>query len=158
MPFIFIVAVAIMIAVFIIYDILSSLSVFLNMRNTNKVLYTDVTTGGRNWLYFEKKGNKLLKKKSPTSDYAVIHFKMRKYRSFCTCFGVREGEVLIEKLHSIMKNNIDYKELMVHKENATFGMLLSYRNEEELCKRIEALTESLNSIFVSMKLYFAVGV
>jgi EAL domain-containing protein (putative c-di-GMP-specific phosphodiesterase class I)/GGDEF domain-containing protein len=158
MPFIFIVAVAIMIAVFIIYDILSSLSVFLNMRNTNKLLYTDVTTGGRNWLYFEKKGNKLLKKKSPTSDYAVIHFKMRKYRSFCTCFGVREGEVLIEKLHSIMKNNIDYKELMVHKENATFGMLLSYRNEEELCKRIEALTESLNSIFVSMKLYFAVGV
>lgn len=158
MPFIFIVAVAIMIAVFIIYDILSSLSVFLNMRNTNKVLYTDVTTGGRNWLYFEKKGNKLLKKKSPTSDYAVIHFKMRKYRSFCTCFGVREGEVLIEKLHSIMKNNIDYKELMVHKENATFGMLLSYRNEEELCKRIEALTDSLNSIFVSMKLYFAVGV
>ena len=158
MPFIFIVAVAIMIAVFIIYDILSSLSVFLNMRNTNKVLYTDVTTGGRNWLYFEKKGNKLLKKKSPTSDYAVIHFKMRKYRSFCTCFGVREGEVLIEKLHSIMKKNIDYKELMVHKENATFGMLLSYRNEEELCKRIEALTESLNSIFVSMKLYFAVGV
>ena len=153
-----IVVIAVMIAIFMIYHGLSSLSLFLNARNTSKVLYTDVISGGKNWLYFEKKGSKLLKRKSPSYDYAVIHFKMRKYRSFCTCFGVKEGEILIEKLYQMMKKNIHRKELMVHKENATFGLLLSYTNEDELCKRIEELTDNLNTLFVSMKLYFAVGI
>lgn len=153
-----IVVIAVMIAIFMIYHGLSSLSLFLNARNTSKVLYTDVISGGKNWLYFEKKGCKLLKRKSPSYDYAVIHFKMRKYRSFCTCFGVKEGEILIEKLYQMMKKNIHRKELMVHKENATFGLLLSYTNEDELCKRIEELTDNLNTLFVSMKLYFAVGI
>ena len=153
-----IVVIAVMIVIFMIYHGLSSFSLFLNARNTSKVLYTDVISGGRNWLYFEKKGSKLLKRKSPSYDYAVIHFKMRKYRSFCTCFGVKEGEILIEKLYQMMKKNIHRKELMVHKENATFGLLLSYTNEDELCKRIEELTDNLNTLFVSMKLYFAVGI
>ncbi len=153
-----IVVIAVMIAIFMIYHGLSSFSLFLNARNTSKVLYTDVISGGKNWLYFEKKGSKLLKRKSPSYDYAVIHFKMRKYRSFCTCFGVKEGEILIEKLYQMMKKNIHRKELMVHKENATFGLLLSYTNEDELCKRIEELTDNLNTLFVSMKLYFAVGI
>lgn len=153
-----IVVIAVMIAIFMIYHGFSSLSLFLNARNTSKVLYTDVISGGKNWLYFEKKGSKLLKRKSPSYDYAVIHFKMRKYRSFCTCFGVKEGEILIEKLYQMMKKNIHRKELMVHKENATFGLLLSYTNEDELCKRIEELTDNLNTLFVSMKLYFAVGI
>ncbi len=153
-----IVVIAVMIVIFMIYHGLSSFSLFLNARNTSKVLYTDVISGGRNWLYFEKKGSKLLKRKSPSYDYAVIHFKMRKYRSFCTCFGVKEGEILIEKLYQMMKKNIYRKELMVHKENATFGLLLSYTNEDELCKRIEELTDNLNTLFVSMKLYFAVGI
>ncbi len=153
-----IVVIAVMIAIFMVYHGLSSFSLFLNARNTSKVLYTDVISGGKNWLYFEKKGSKLLKRKSPSYDYAVIHFKMRKYRSFCTCFGVKEGEILIEKLYQMMKKNIHRKELMVHKENATFGLLLSYTNEDELCKRIEELTDNLNTLFVSMKLYFAVGI
>lgn len=153
-----IVVIAVMIVIFMVYHGLSSFSLFLNARNTSKVLYTDVISGGKNWLYFEKKGSKLLKRKSPSYDYAVIHFKMRKYRSFCTCFGVKEGEILIEKLYQMMKKNIHRKELMVHKENATFGLLLSYTNEDELCKRIEELTDNLNTLFVSMKLYFAVGI
>ncbi len=148
----------VMIAVFILYYLISFISVIASMRKTTKVIYTDMTTGGNNWLYFVKKGNRLLKKKSASNEYAVIHFKMRKYRSFCTCFGVKEGEVLIEKMYHVLKKHIKRNELMAYKENAAFGLVLSYTDEQQLCERIEALASALDEVLPKMKLYFAVGI
>ena len=149
---------AVMIAIFILYYLISFISVIVNMRKTSKVIYTDMTTGGNNWLYFVKKGNRILKKKAASNDYAVIHFKMRKYRSFCTCFGVKEGEALIEKMYQVLKKHIKRNELMAYKENAAFGLVLSYADDQELCKRIETLTSILDAVLPKMKLYFAVGI
>ena len=149
---------AVMIAIFILYYLFSFISVIVSMRKTSKVIYTDMTTGGNNWLYFVKKGNRLLKRKALSNGYAVIHFKMRKYRSFCTCFGVREGEVLIEKMYQVLKKHIKRNELMAYKENAAFGLVLSYTDDQELCKRIETLTSVLDAVLPKMKLYFAVGI
>ena len=149
---------AVMIAVFILYYLISFISVIVSMRKTTKVIYTDMTTGGNNWLYFVKKGNRLLKRKAVSNDYAVLHFKMRKYRSFCTCFGVEEGEVLIEKMYHVLKKHIKRNELMAYKENAAFGLVLSYTDEQQLCERIEALTSAVDAVLPKMRLYFAVGV
>lgn len=148
---------AIMIVLFTIHYFSSVISVIINTRRTSKVIFTDMVTGGNNWLYFVKKGNKLLKK-NYSSNYAVIHFKMRKYRSFCTCFGVKEGEALIENLYNVLKKQIMRRELMVHKENATFGLLLSYTDEQQLRQRIEILTSNLNTVLPNMKLYFVAGI
>ena len=149
---------ALMMAVFILYYLCSFISIIISMRKTTKVIYTDITTGGNNWLYFVKKGNKLLKKRNTQSEYAVIHIKMRKYRSFCTCFGVKEGELLIEKMYGALKKDIGRNELMAFKENASFGLLLTYEDESQLLNRINALTTALDSVLPSMKLYFAVGI
>lgn len=148
----------VIIAIFILYYLISFISVIIGSRRTAKAIYTDMTTGGNNWLYFVKKGNKFLKRKLPSNKYAVIHLKMRKYRSFCTCFGVKEGEVLIERLYNVLKKQIKHKELMVYKENATFGLLLSYTDEQQLTERIEMLTSNLNSVLLNMKLYFSAGI
>ena len=118
----------------------------------------DMTTGGNNWLYFVKRGEKLLKKKTILSEYAVIHLKMRKYRSFCTCFGVKEGEALIEKFYDTLKSYMNRNELMAYKENASFGLLLSYTDETQLCNRIEKIMDALDAVLPNMKLYFSVGV
>ena len=147
-----------MIAVFILYYLCSFISVIVNTHRTTKVIYTDMITGGNNWLYFVKRGNKILKKKSATNNYVVLHFKMRKYRSFCTCFGVQEGEILIEKMYHVLKKNIKRNELMAYKENAAFGLLLSYKNDTELCKRIDELTTVLDAVLPKMKLYFVTGI
>lgn len=146
------------ISVFIVYYLITFISIIVNMHKTSKVIYTDMVTGGDNWLFFVKKGTKLLRKKSLVTDYAVIHLKMRKYRSFCTCFGVKEGEVLMEKLYQILRKNVKRNELMVYKENASFGLLLSYTDTQQLCDRIEALIKELDDVLPKMKLYFAVGI
>lgn len=148
----------IMMAIFILYYLISLISVIISMRRISKVLYTDVITGGNNWLYFEKKGNKLLKSRLKSSKYAVIHFKMRKFRSFCTCFGVSEGNVLVEQLYNVMKKQIGRKELLVYKDNADFALLLTYTDEQQLQARMEALTDSLNKVLSNMKLYFVAGI
>ena len=148
----------VMIAIFIMYYLISFISVIVSMRKTTKVIYTDMVTGGNNWLYFVKRGNKLLKKKSASNNYAVIHLKMRKYRSFCTCFGVQEGEELIEKMYQVLKKQVKRSEVMAYKQNAEFGLVLSYTDDRQLCDRIEMLTSNLDAILPKMKLYFAAGI
>lgn len=148
----------IMIAIFVLYYLSSFVSVIISMRRTSKVLYMDVITGGNNWLYFEKKGNKLLKGQLSLRNYAVIHFKMRKYRSFCTCFGVSEGEILVEHFYQVMKKKVKRNELVVYKDNATFGLLLAYTDDKQLSDRLEALMVDLDAVLPKMRLYFAAGV
>ena len=148
----------IMIAIFVLYYLSSFVSVIISMRRTSKVLYMDVITGGNNWLYFEKKGNKLLKGQLSLRNYAVIHFKMRKYRSFCTCFGVSEGEILVEHFYQVMKKKVKRNELVVYKDNATFGLLLTYTDDKQLSDRLEALMADLDAVLPKMRLYFAAGV
>ena len=152
-----VILVGIMMAIFVIYYLISFISIILNMRKISKILYTDVITGGNNWLYFERKGNKLLKRFN-TGNYAVIHFKMKKFHSFCTCFGVDEGNVLAEQLYNVMKQKIEKKELLAYKDNANYCLLLTYTEKQQLSERVEALTASLDEVLPNMKIYFAVGV
>ncbi len=147
------------ISVFTLYYISSFISVIVSMRKTTKMFYTDMVTGGDNWLFFVKKGTALLKKKyASRHKYAMIHIRMQKYRSFCTCFGVQEGEELVEKFYYALKKGIKSKETMAYHDNAEFGLLVTYANEDKLVQRIESLKNSLSAVLPNMKLYFSVGV
>lgn len=151
--------IAFIISVFTLYYIISFISVIVSMRKTTKIFYTDMVTGGDNWLFFVKKGTTLLKRKyASRHKYAMIHIRMQKYRSFCTCFGVQEGEELVEKFYYALKKVIKSKEAMAYHDNAEFGLLVTYANEDQLVQRIEGLKNSLNAVLPNMKLYFGVGV
>lgn len=149
----------IIVAVFVLYYIISFISFLANSRKMTKVMYTDVVTGGNNKLYFAKKGAVLLKKNRwGRLNYAMLHLQMRKYRSFCTCFGVQRGEELIEAFYSELKKSLNAKELLAHRQNAEFAVLLTYINREELLARIEQMESHLNAILPKVKLYFDAGV
>lgn len=151
--------ITLIITVFTLYYIISFISFIVSLRKNTKMFYTDMKTGGENWMYFVKKGTSLLKKNyRGRRKYAMIHLQMQKYRSFCTCFGVREGEELIEKFYYALKKVIRSNELMAYHENAEFGVLIAYANEEQLMQRIDGLKRALNAVLPNMKLYFGVGV
>ncbi len=147
-----------LIIVFMIYYISSIISVARSQKKITKLLYTDMVTGGYNWLYFTKKGDKLLKKNRGRYNYAVVNLRMEKYRSFCTCFGVKEGEELMEKFYLSLKNNIKKNELMAHHDESDFGLLIAHNGEEDLKARIVQLEEILNSVIPNIKLYFRYGI
>ncbi|MBQ8171680.1 MAG: EAL domain-containing protein [Oscillospiraceae bacterium] len=150
---------SILIAVFVIYYVISMISMFRSMHKTTKIIYTDMVTGGDNWLMFIKKGTSLLKKnKKARCNYAVLHLKMRKYRSFCTCFGVNKGQELIEKFYATLKNEIQRNEVTAHHENAAFGLLLEYTDAAQLEERIRKIESMLSEALPGIKTYFGVGV
>ena len=49
-------------------------------------------------------------------------------------------------------------EAMAYHNNAEFGLLVTYANEDQLVQRIEGLKNSLNAVLPNMNLYFGVGV
>ena len=158
MIFFVLVTMGVLIGVFSLYYILSFVSVIISQRKTTKIIYTDMITGGENWLYFTKKSSKLMKWKSSKRKYAVVHLRMRKYRSFCTCFGINKGEELIERIYYAVKRKLRRKEVLAHYEKADFGLLLTYSEEMELASRLEEMLRMLDETFPNIKLKFQVGV
>ena len=144
--------------VFMIYYLISIINIVSSQQKLSKAIYTDMVTGGYNWLYFEKRGNKLLKRNRGRYNYAVINLRMEKYRSFCTCFGVREGEELLEKFYLALKRNIKRSELMAHHDEADFGLLIRYIDSEELLAKINFMEKILNNVIPNIKMYFNFGV
>ncbi len=149
----------VLIAIFVVYYLISVISMVFDVRKTIKIIYTDMVTGGDNWLLFIKKGTGLLKKnKRGQINYAVLNLEMHKYRSFCTCFGVNKGQELIEKFYNTMKKEIHRKEIMSHQENASFGLLLAYTDKADLEARIRKIGDMLSAVLPEMKMYFVTGV
>ena len=147
-----------MIVLFTLYYIFSVIGVVINQRRTTKIIYTDMLTGGNNWLYFSKRGSKLINKMTVNRKYAVVHVRMKKYRSFCMCFGVNKGEELIERLYNLIKKQIGYKEVVAYHEKADFGLLLTYTNELGLAERLENLAQQLERVLPNIKLNIQIGV
>lgn len=145
--------------IFVIYYLISFISMIKSIRKTTKIIYTDMVTGGDNWLLFIRKGTNLLKRNGRGNrKYAMVHMEMRKYRSFCTCFGVNKGQELIEKFYSALKKEITGNEVMAYHENAEFGLLLVYTDIAQLEARIEKMENVLSAVMKDMKAYFAVGI
>ncbi len=143
--------------IFMIYYISSIVSVARSQKRITKVLYTDMVTGGHNWLYFVKKGDKLLRRNRGRYNYLVINLRMEKYRSFCTCFGVKEGEELMEKFYNALKKQFNKNELIAHHDEADFGLLITYKTEEDLLQRIDSIEKLLCAQVPNVKLYFKFG-
>ncbi|MBO5353791.1 MAG: EAL domain-containing protein [Lachnospiraceae bacterium] len=148
-----------LISIFVLYYLISIISMVSSVRRTTKIIYTDMVTGGDNWLLLIRKGTNLLKKnKRGHRRYAMVHLEMRKYRSFCTCFGVNKGQELIEKFYAALKKEMKRNEVMAHQENAEFGLLLVYAEKAQLEERIQRLEKVLNEVLPGMKVYFGVGI
>lgn len=149
----------VLIVIFVIYYLVSIISMAVSAHRTTKIIYTDMLTGGDNWLLFIKKATTLLKKnKRGSLNYAMLHLEMRKYRSFCTCFGVSKGQELVEKFHAVLKREMYRKETMAHQEDEAFGLLVTYTDTAQLEARIQKIENALNAVLPGMKMYFGVGV
>ena len=148
-----------MLVIFCIYYLVSFIFVVADQHKITKVIYTDMVTGGSNWLHFTTYSTKLLKRnRNSRKKYAVVHLRMRKYQSFCTCFGVRDGEELLERFYHALRKMIRSKEQMAYKENADFALLLQYENEEALTERLTKIEASVSQVLPNMKLHFCFGV
>lgn len=148
------------VALFTLYYIWTLVSMVISQKRITKIIYTDMITGGENWPAFIRKSTKRIRKTKRgrgNKRIAVVHLRMKKYRSFCTCFGIHKGEELIERIYLMLKKQMGKGEILAHHEQADFGMLLSCSGDEELIARLTAMLRQIEAGFPEIKLKFALG-
>ncbi|MBR1861600.1 MAG: EAL domain-containing protein [Lachnospiraceae bacterium] len=132
---------------------------FVNGRLTFKALFTDAVTGGPNWAWFVFKGNQVLKKKKNSNrNYAVVSLKLVKYRYYCICHSLAEGEEILRKVSGILAGNVMKKEFCAHSSASSFAMLLKCKDEEKIKKRVSHIITQLEGVSSEHKFAFHAGI
>lgn len=145
--------------ILIVYYLISIFSLLFERRKLAKILDTDVVTGGFNLQYFNKMGNKLLKKnRRGKYNYAVVAIRMEKYHNFCSCYGVKEGEELLENFSCVLQKGLSKREVIAYGGKAEFALLLIYNTEEELLHRVSEMISRMDDVKSEQKKYFSVGI
>ena len=139
---------------FLLRNIIGS---FINQRRMMKLLYFDSATGGKNWMFVKLNGNKYLHK-NQKYNYAVIDFEFMKYRSYCTCHGIEEGEELLEKMNSYLDIFCSKKELTVHHSKANFLLLLLGDTKAVIEDKIRLIWKDLENLGGSHHIEFHAGI
>lgn len=139
-----------------IYEIIKVISLVHEKKRVNKLVNTDPITGGKNSNYFIQKSKKEISRFR--RHYAVVQLRLEKYRNYCTAYGNRKGENLLEELNLAMLNYISKKELVAHVEKSDFALLLFYTNKEAFEIRLRNLMNILQEKNIDEHLSFSAGV
>ena len=143
----------------IVLMLVNMINTLVNQKRLSKVFFTDPITRGHNWMWFSFRGEQLLKKRrSAKESYAVLDLVFVKFRNYCVCHSVIEGEEMLYRVDRIVKDSLNKKELSAHYSSANFALLLRFKDREELKARIQEIIDKLERIDKDHKFTFHVGV
>lgn len=147
------------IAIIILLMLTNMFTTLADRRRLSKVFFTDPVTRTSNWMWMVYKGELLLKKrKSAGETFAMLDVVFVKYRNFCVCHSVEEGEEMLRRVDRVLRNNITKKDLAAHYASANFAVLLKYNTREELEKRLNKIIAELEKIGDGHRCTFHIGV
>lgn len=130
----------------------------VGQRRAAKILYYDTITGGKNWIYFSKRAQKIVKKcKEGKRRYVMVSLRMERYQGYCACYGIAEGENVIENINNVIAKNIKRKELFARYAEAEFGILLAMDNPAQIVGRLNIIKSELVKVVGSHKIDFTMG-
>ena len=139
--------------------LVNTISNALNIGHMKQLFFTDFVMRDKNWEYFLVQGDKNVRKgKGKKTDFAVLDLVFVKYRNYCLCHSVEEGEELLRTVLRKVKPKLRKRELVTHFASANFSVLLTYQNEEELKTRVEDLLKTLTEMDATHRYAFHIGV
>ncbi len=139
-----------------VFEIWRVVKLIHQRKRVNKLVTIDTVTGGYNKDYFLQKAKKEISR--PRKNYAIVQLRLEKYRNYCTAYGVKQGENLLEELNANMVAFLDKKEIVAHLEKSDFALLLVYQNEETLNIRVRNIMNILRERRGSQHLTFSAGI
>lgn len=148
--------IAIIAVILVVFYVVSIVKLFKERNKLSRILETDMVTGGKNFKYFIRKSRGFIKRKN--GQYAIVLIRLEKYRNFCSCYGMQEGEELMESVYNHMKRELGKREVLAHADKADFALLLEYQTEEELDNRLLSLVDRMEKSRIHQRIYFSVGV
>ena len=156
---IFAVAIGLQIFTIFVLMLVNIISAATSQRKMTHIFFLDPVTRDHNWMYFLVRGEHLLRHgKSRKSNYAVLDLVFVKYRNYCVCHSVEEGEKLLRNVNAIVNKQLNKKEICSHYASANFALLKQYKTEEELKQWIENLLTTLQGMDPNHHFAFHIGV
>ena len=148
-----------LIGVILLVMLISAISTAIKQRRITNLFFNDNETGGKNWMWFLIKGQQRLRKSMNNRNmYAVVNVIFVKYRNFCVCHSLAEGEKMLRKVYGVMNGLIDSKEICAHCSSSNFALLLRYHDVESLKNRIYDIIQHLEMTGDDHKFSFQAGV
>ena len=147
---------AIILLLVTVYEILKVISIIGERKRINSLVTTDTVTGGFNKDYFIQKAGKEISRDKKT--YAVVQLRLEKYHNYCTAYGLKQGENLLEEINTALSGMLNKKEYAAHVEKSDFAMLLNYQNNETLEIRLKNMMNILREHHGGQHLTFSAGV
>lgn len=140
---------------FFIFSFFFNILMIRRRMYTNKIVYTDSVTGGKNKEYFLDISLHKLKRKA---QYAVVQVRFEKYRNYCTAYGLKKGEQLLENIYYCVKEHLHWKEKVAHIEKADYALLLKYKDKNQLEKRLKDMSADFNRLRQGQHFTFYAGI
>ena len=154
-----VIAAVVLLGCVIIIIVINLITTFVRHKKMTKIFFMDPITKGHNWMWFTYHGENILKKRKYASkELAVLDLVFVKYRNYCVCHSVAEGEEMLYKVDKLLKENLKKDEIACHYASANFSLILIPESKEELEGRINDLLKKLESIEIDHKFTFHVGV
>ncbi|MBQ9333671.1 MAG: GGDEF domain-containing protein [Lachnospiraceae bacterium] len=130
-----------------------------NRRRLTKLVFGDEATGGNNWIYFRMKGEQILRRRSNARNhYAVLDIVFFKYRNYCVCHSVAEGEKQLATVRQVIEMWLGRGELSAHYASAHFVALVKADSNEKLQNRLNDLLGQLSCVDPAHNISFHIGV
>lgn len=145
--------------IYLIFVVYLLIRFAVNQSKLLRLYYADKETGGKNWYYFiEKASKKMRMLRRANKKSAMVHIRMEKFRSYCSCYGDREGQKLLEDFYDVIQKNVKRREAFSRHEICDFGLLLCYDSEEKLVQRVQKIMKQMDEKRPDVKLYFNAGI
>ncbi len=148
-----------------IFLFVNTIRAIVTQRKITKILYMDMVTGGRNWLYFQNTAERILTRRwNAKKAYAIINLHLERYQNYCACYGVKEGEELLESMDGFLSARTARGEVHARYEGADFGLLLccegqDAREYQSYCqKKVRSLLAELMGLRPGQKVHYHAGI
>lgn len=150
---------AVLAFVFFVIMLVGAINGILTQRRMFKVFFTDMVTNGHNWMWFLYRGEHLLRKwRNAKNTYAVVNLVFVKYRNYCVCHSISDGEKMLKRVYELISKRLDGKEMIAHVSNSNFAILLKYDDQDKLKMRLQSLILELEKIDSDHVFSFQAGV
>lgn len=134
---------------------------FQENKHSEKMLHTDSLTGGYNREGFLRAAGGILEK-GKKSGYAVVHLNVKNFRYINESWGEEDGNRTLVFIYTEIQKMVRPEELAARTNMDHFFLFLDERSDEEIKRRILAVTESINervrSRFGKYSLEFSIGI
>ncbi|MCR4721590.1 MAG: bifunctional diguanylate cyclase/phosphodiesterase [Lachnospiraceae bacterium] len=148
----------ILVAVLMIVIFVNLIKGFMRRKNARRIFFTDISTHGKNWMWFLFRGESYMRSHSAKrSTFAVVNLVFVNYRNFCVCHSLAAGDEVLRMINNYLCKNIRRKELCARVNGAEFALLLNFHDKRELELRLTKMIDDLQHLDDDHIFHFQAG-